>query len=82
MEKLHIYEVTHMHGGWVSNGYPSETVVARSEKEAKEMALAIHKYWEPHNTHATEFKINGYVIEVYDERTYKRDKNLEKLDIE
>lgn len=79
MEKLHIFEVTHMHGGWVTNGYPSETVVASSKQEAKEKALKINKDWEDRNTYALEFKIDGYIIEVYDEKSYKRSKNLENL---
>ena len=80
-DKLKIYEVTYMHGGWVSGGYPKETVVAHSKEEAIETVIKNNKYWERRNTYAREFKIDGYVIEVYDERTYNRDKNLEKLDI-
>jgi nucleoside-diphosphate-sugar epimerase len=30
---------------------------------------------------ASEFKITGYVIEIYDEETYNRDKNLKSLGI-
>ena len=30
---------------------------------------------------ASEFKIDGYVIEVYDEKTYNRKKNLDNLGI-
>lgn len=81
MEKLKIYKVTHMHGGWVSGGYPEEIVVACSKQDAIEMVLNEHKHWDRRNTYASEFKIDGYVIEVYDEKTYIRDKNLEKLDI-
>lgn len=79
--KLHIYDVTHMHGGWVTGGYPSERVIASSKEEAIDMVLAEHKYWERRNTYATEFKIKGYVIEVYDEKSYNREKNIENLDI-
>lgn len=70
MDKLHIYDVTHIHGGWVTNGYPTERVIASSKEEALEMVLSKEKhwYWDRRNTHATEFKIEGYVIEVYDER--------------
>lgn len=75
---LKIYEVTYMYGGWVS---VKETVVAHSKEEAIETVIKNNKYWEIRNTYAREFKIDGYVIEVYDEKTYIRDKNLEKLDI-
>lgn len=70
-----------MHGGWVSNGYPEETIITTSKEEALSMALAKNTDWDKRNTHASEFKIDGYVIEVYDEKTYNRDKSLEKLDI-
>ena len=79
--KLHIYDVTHMHGGWVTDGYPSERVIARSKEEAIDMVLKENKSWNRVNTYASEFKIKGYVIEVYDEKSYNRDKNIEKLDI-
>lgn len=80
MEKLKIYKVTHMHGDWVGEGgYPKERVIASSKEEAIEMVLKERKYWDRRNTYASEFKIKGYVIEVYDEKTYKRDKNLESI---
>lgn len=78
METLHIYDVTHI---WVSNGYPSERVVASSKEEAIDIVLTEHKSWDRRNTYAREFKVDGYVIEVYDEKTYTRNKNIEKLDI-
>lgn len=81
MDKLHIYDVTHMHGGWVTDGYPKERVIASSKEEALEMVLAENKSWERRNTYASEFKIKGYIIEVYDEKTYNRDKAIERLDI-
>lgn len=81
MDKLHIYEVTHMHGGWVSNGYPKETVITFSKEEAINVALEKNSSWDRRNTYASEFKIKGYVIEVYDEKSYNREKNIEKLDI-
>lgn len=70
-----------MHGGWVTNGYPKTTVITFSKEEALNIALAKNSSWERRNTHASEFKIDGYVIEVYDEKTYNRDKNIEKLDV-
>ena len=79
MEYLKIYEVTYIHGGWVTNGYPNTTVVAFSKEDAIEKDLSENSHWDKRNTHASEFKIKGYVIEVYDEKTYNRDKNLENL---
>jgi len=81
MDKLHIYDVTHMHGGWVTNGYPTERVIANSKEEALNMVLSDNSSWDRRNTYAKEFKIDGYVIEVYDEKSYNRNKNIEKLDI-
>jgi hypothetical protein len=81
MAKLHIYDVTHMHGGWVTDGYPKERVVASSKDEALEMVLDKQKYWDRRNTYASEFTIDGYIIEVYDEKTYKRDKAIKSLEI-
>jgi heme oxygenase len=40
MEYLKIYEVTYIHGGWVTNGYPNTTVVAFSKEDAIEKALS------------------------------------------
>lgn len=79
MEALKIYEVTYFHGGWVSGGYPSVTVVATSDEEAKNKAIEIKTSWNRDQVYAKEFKLDGYVIEVYDEKTYNREKNLEKL---
>jgi hypothetical protein len=81
MDKLHIYDVTHMHGGWVTNGYPTERVISSSKEEALDTILEKNTSWERRNTYASEFKIDGYVIEVYDEKTYNRDEILKKLDI-
>lgn len=74
-----IYTVTHMHGGWVTDGYPEEIVVAESKQEAIDKVLEDRKFWDRKNTHASEFKIEGYVIEVYDEKTYKREKNIDSI---
>ena len=76
---MKIYNVTHMQRGWTSGGYPTETIVANSKEEAVDKALEMNKYWERKNTYASEFKIDGYVIEVYDEKTYNRNKKLSTL---
>ena len=76
---LKIYSVSFNDGGWVSSR-PVYNVVASSPKEAEEMVLGEHPYYRNgYDVWCSEFKIDGYVIEVYDEKTYIRDKNLEKL---
>ena len=79
MNTLKIYDVTHMHGGWVTNGYPTERVITTSSEEAINIVLSDNPSWNRKNTYAREFKIKGYVIEVYEESTYNRVKNIEKL---
>ena len=39
------------------------------------------RYRNGYDKWVSEFKIDGYVIEVYDEKTYNREKNLEELGI-
>lgn len=77
---LKIYQVTFNDGGWHSS-LPSFQVVAESKDKAVEIARLNNKHYSTWEAWAYEFKIDGYVIEVYDEKTYNRDKNLEKLDI-
>jgi hypothetical protein len=77
---MKIYKITFNDGGWHSGSLPSITVVAESSDEAKEKALNENpRYKQGYDVWVSEFKIDGYVIEVYDEKTYKRDKNLENL---
>ena len=53
---------------------------ADSTTSEEEKVLEKHpRYRNGYDKWASEFKIEGYVIEVYDEKTYNRDKNLEKL---
>jgi hypothetical protein len=77
---MKIYKITFNDGGWHSGSLPSITVVAESSDEAKEKALNENpRYKQGYDVWVSEFKIDGYVIEVYDEKTYKRNKNLENL---
>ena len=79
---MKIYKVTFNDGGWYSGERPNYTVVAESEEKAIEQVLEKHPmYKKGYDKWASEFKIEGYVIEVYDEKTYTRNKNIEKLDI-
>jgi hypothetical protein len=78
---MKIYDVTFNDGGWYSaGGRPSFQVVAENKEEAIEKVLTDHpSYSKGYDIWASEFKIEGYVIEVYDEKTYNRNKNLDKL---
>ena len=77
---MKIYEVTFNDGGWRSGPMPSFQIVAENKQEAIEKVLDKHpSYKTGYDKWATEFKIEGYVIEVYDEKTYNRNKNLDKL---
>jgi hypothetical protein len=77
---MKIYTVAFNDGGWHSGSLPSYQVVAESKDEAIKKVLEDNpRYKSGYDVWASEFKIEGYVIEVYDEKTYNRDKNLEEL---
>ena len=77
---MKIYNITFNNGGWHSGSLPSVTVVAESSDKAKEKALDENpRYKQGYDVWVSEFKIDGYVIEVYDEKTYNRDQNLQKI---
>lgn len=76
---MKIYTVTFNDGGWHSS-LPSFDTVADTKEEAIENVLILHPtYRNGYDKWASEFKIEGYVIEVYDEKTYNRNKNMERL---
>jgi hypothetical protein len=76
---MKIWTVTFNDGGWHSSR-PEYQVVAESKEEAIEKVLEKNpQYKSGYDKWASEFRIDGYVIEVYDEKTYNREKNLEKL---
>ena len=78
---MKIWTVTFNDGGWHSHR-PEYQVVAESKDEAIEKVLEKNPvYKNGYDVWASEFKIEGYVIEVYDEKTYNRNKNLENLSI-
>lgn len=78
---MKIWTVTLNDGGWHTSR-PEYQVVAETNEEAIEKILEKYPHYSNgYDIWASEFKIEGYVIEVYDERTYNREKNLEKLDI-
>lgn len=77
---MKIYNVTFNDGGWHSGPLPSFQIVAENKEEAIEKVLEKNpRYKTGWDKWASEFKIEGYVIEVYDEKTYNRDKNLENI---
>ncbi len=78
---MKIYTVTFNDGGWYSSGSrPSYQQVAENKEEAIAKVLERNpSYKTGWDAWASEFKIDGYIIEVYDEKTYNRDKNLEKV---
>jgi len=75
---LKLWKVTFNDGGW-HESLPTYQVVAETSEEAKKMVLEEHKYYKDWDCWATEFKIKGYIIEIYDEKTYMREKNLGNL---
>jgi len=76
---MKIWTVTFNDGGWHTS-LPEYQVVAESKEEAIEKVLGENpRYKSGYDKWSSEFKIDGYVIEVYDEKTYNREKNLEKL---
>jgi hypothetical protein len=79
---MKIYTVTFNDGGWHSS-LPSYQVVAESKDEAIEKVLKDNPRYRSdyYDKWASEFKMEGYVIEVYDEKTYNRVKNLDNLEI-
>ena len=77
---MKIYTVTFNDGGWHSGSLPEYTTVAESKEKATEKVLEKYpRYRIGYDAWASEFKIDGYVIEVYDEKTYNREKNLDIL---
>lgn len=76
---MKIWTVTFNDGGWHTSR-PEYQVVAENKEEAIEKVLEKNPHYRSgYDKWASEFKIDGYVIEVYDEKTYNREKNLENL---
>ena len=78
---MKIWTVTFNDGGWYSSR-PEYQVVAENVNSAIQQVVEKNpQYKTGYDAWAVEFKMPGYVIEVYDEKTYNREKNLENLDI-
>jgi hypothetical protein len=79
---MKIYTVTFNDGGWHSGSLPEYQVVAETKEDAiGKVLIKFPRYRNGYDAWASEFKIDGYIIEVYDEKTYNREKNLDKLRI-
>lgn len=77
---LKIFTVSFNDGGWHTN-LPKYTIVAENNKDAIDKALEKYpQYKNGWDSWASEFKVDGYVIEVYDEKAYERDRKFKKLD--
>lgn len=83
---MKIYTVTFNDGGWHillhqrPGPLPNFIVVAESKDEAIEKVLEKNpRYKSGYDKWASEFTIEGYIIEVYDEKTYNRDKIIDKI---
>lgn len=75
---MKIYTVTFNDGGW-HQSLPKFDVVADSKKEACDKVLLDNPIYKKWDSWASEFKIEGYIIEVYDEKSYLRDKQIEGI---
>jgi hypothetical protein len=76
---MKIYTVTFNDGGWHTSR-PEYQVVSETKEEAIQKILEENpRYKSGYDVLAYEFKIEGYVIEVYDEKSYNRNKNLENI---
>lgn len=82
---MKIWKITFNDGGWYNGDRdrPSSMVVASNKEEAISIAKLKkeNKHYKNYDCWVSEFKIDGYVIEAYDEKTYNRDKNLSKLEV-
>ena len=77
---MKIWVVTFNDGGWYSGPRPNFTVVSESKQGAIDKVLEENPiYKKGYDVWASEFKIDGYVIEVYDEKSYNRDKTLKQI---
>ena len=78
---MKIYDVTFNDGGWHSGPRPSFRVVAENKENAIEKVLDANPFYrrEGFDVWCNKLKIKGFVIKVYDKKTYKRDKCLDSL---
>lgn len=75
---MKLFTVTFNDGGW-HQSLPKYDIVAESKEKAIEKVRSEHTYYKGWDAWATEFKIPGYVIEIYDEKSYNRDKKIKEI---
>ena len=78
---LKIWIITFNDGGWHTSRREYQVDSETKEEAIQKVLEENPRYKSGYDIWASEFKIEGYVIEVYDEKTYNREKNLENLDI-
>ena len=77
---MKIFNVTFNDGGWHSGPLPTYQVVEETEEKAKIKILEMYPHYKKgYDVWVSEFKIDGYIIEVYDEKTYSRDKIIKEI---
>lgn len=76
---MKIWTIWFNDGGWHESRREYQAV-ANTKEEAIEKVLQEHTYYRTgYDIICSEFKIDGYVIEVYDEATYIRDKKIDDI---
>lgn len=76
---MKIWTVSFNDGGWHTSR-PEYQVVANKREEAIEKILVEHSYYRTgYDAMCWEFEIEGYVIEVYDEKEYNRNKKIDMI---
>lgn len=75
---LKIWKVTFNDGGWHTS-LPSFHIIAETGEQAEKKAVEENKTYATWDVWSSELKIPGYVIEVWDEKTYNREKKLDNL---
>jgi hypothetical protein len=76
---LKIFKVTFNDGGWHSGSLPSFFQVAETKEDAIEIVKSVETHYKGWDCWATEFKIEGYIIKVYDEKSFERNEKIDKI---
>jgi hypothetical protein len=76
---LKIWIITFNDGGWHTSRREYQVVSETKEEAIQKVLEENPRYKSGYDIWASEFKIEGYVIEVYDEKTYNRENNYLSL---
>ena len=76
---MKIWIITFNDGGWYTSRIEYHEVAETSQESIEKVLEKNPHYKNGYDAFASEFKIPGYVIEIYDEKTYNREKNLNNL---